>query len=145
MTLHRLTPNQLVIKDCRRRKQDTNKIKNNYPIGIRKTIHDYESDKKLYLFWAKVEPQPEWNYSNAGKMHGRHSWNETIEKEIHFGKCPISEKDRIAVGDNELIVERVIGVEGKAILQPQNGESGLCNPRTPETVFYFFGIAKEVE
>ena len=42
---------------------------------------------------VEVDPQPEWDYSNKGKRHGRADWNQTIEKEIHFGKSPLTQGD----------------------------------------------------
>lgn len=60
------------------------------------TYHPYTGkDFKNKTLYVDVDPQPEWDYSNKGKRHGRVSWNEKIEKEIHFGKSPFKINDRL--------------------------------------------------
>ena len=71
--------------------------------------HDYSNPPDLYEVLVVIEPQPVWDESNKGKVHGRHSWNETIEKEIHWGKAPLKLGDVIK-GQKVLAV---LGVEEK--------------------------------
>jgi hypothetical protein len=71
----------------------------------RATVHDYSNPPELYEVLVAIEPQPVWDESNKGKVrgwenvyckiYGRHSWNETIEKEIHWGKAPLKPGDVI--------------------------------------------------
>ena len=70
--------------------------------------HDYSTPPELYETLVVMEPQPVWDESNKGKVHGRHSWNETIEKEIHWGKAPLKPGDVIPDGYTVLAV---LGVE----------------------------------
>jgi hypothetical protein len=60
-----------------------------------KKLTDYNYNSKTGILQVPVDPQPKWDYSNAGQRHGRANWNQTIEKEIHFGKAPLSPKETV--------------------------------------------------
>ena len=98
MKTHREEKSKVIISNDRRVEQ-VEMYYTDHINGTRSTEQDYS--KPVSTLCVPIDPEPEWDYSNAGKRHGRVDWNQTIEREVHFGECKFSQSDQIILTEVE--------------------------------------------